>query len=145
MLFGGPFRPYSDPSTQVCVQDLTDGYFPSELQTRYPEGVPLKLTDYRDTVFRPREYTDIFPGFGKQLGGDKGPSRLLASGTHLRDRQSANREMTTLPGPKLSLERFLTSLPATVVKGGRVVDIRSGVAETLKVNHNVIGDRIFLL
>ena len=85
-------------------------------------------------MFCPREYSDIFPGFGKQLGGEKGPSKLLASGIHLRDQPSSNREMTTLPGPKLSLERFLTNLPATVVKGGRVVDIRSGVAETLKVN-----------
>ncbi|NXT24004.1 UBX11 protein, partial [Syrrhaptes paradoxus] len=35
----GPFRPYEDPSTQQCLQDIMDGYFPSELQTRYPDGV----------------------------------------------------------------------------------------------------------
>ena len=35
LMFEGPFRPYTDPSTRQCVQDLLDGYFPSELQARY--------------------------------------------------------------------------------------------------------------
>lgn len=34
IMFNGPFRPYSDPSTRQCIQDITDGYFPSELQKR---------------------------------------------------------------------------------------------------------------
>ena len=43
VLFSGPFRPFSDPTTQRCVQDLTDGYFPSELQPRYPDGIPFTV------------------------------------------------------------------------------------------------------
>lgn len=57
MLFNGPFRPYTDPMTQVYIanvivfianyqefiQDLTDGYFPSELKEAYPEGVPFEV------------------------------------------------------------------------------------------------------
>ncbi|NXW85137.1 UBX11 protein, partial [Alopecoenas beccarii] len=39
VMFNGPFRPYEDPSTQQCLQDIMDGYFPSELQNRYPEGI----------------------------------------------------------------------------------------------------------
>ncbi|NXN42780.1 UBX11 protein, partial [Rhinoptilus africanus] len=39
VMFNGPFRPYEDPSTQQCLQDIMDGYFPSELQMRYPDGV----------------------------------------------------------------------------------------------------------
>ncbi|NXI55324.1 UBX11 protein, partial [Chloroceryle aenea] len=35
----GAFRPYEDPSTQQCLQDIADGYFPSELQLRYPDGI----------------------------------------------------------------------------------------------------------
>ncbi|NWV12370.1 UBX11 protein, partial [Ptilonorhynchus violaceus] len=35
----GAFRPYQDPATQQCLQDIMDGYFPSELQLRYPDGV----------------------------------------------------------------------------------------------------------
>uniref|UniRef100_A0A8C8AAJ6 UBX domain-containing protein 11 n=1 Tax=Otus sunia TaxID=257818 RepID=A0A8C8AAJ6_9STRI len=37
----GPFRPYEEPSAQQCLQDIVDGYFPSELQLRYPDGVPF--------------------------------------------------------------------------------------------------------
>ncbi|NWX57641.1 UBX11 protein, partial [Promerops cafer] len=35
----GAFRPYQHPATQQCLQDILDGYFPSELQPRYPDGV----------------------------------------------------------------------------------------------------------
>jgi hypothetical protein len=45
VMFQGPFRSFSDPSTRQCVQDLVDGYYPAELQSRYPEGVPFQLTD----------------------------------------------------------------------------------------------------
>ncbi|NXG56893.1 UBX11 protein, partial [Hemiprocne comata] len=37
--FNGAFRPYEDPSTQQCLQDIMDGYFPSELQNHYPDGI----------------------------------------------------------------------------------------------------------
>ncbi|NXL37886.1 UBX11 protein, partial [Glaucidium brasilianum] len=35
----GPFRPYEEPPAQQCLQDIVDGYFPSELQLHYPDGV----------------------------------------------------------------------------------------------------------
>ncbi|GAB0199548.1 UBX domain-containing protein 11 [Grus japonensis] len=56
VMFNGPFRPYEDPSAQQCLQDIMDGYFPSELQTRYPDGIPLqrwqkaKATFFRQTA-----------------------------------------------------------------------------------------------
>uniref|UniRef100_A0A8C5ICX9 UBX domain-containing protein 11 n=1 Tax=Junco hyemalis TaxID=40217 RepID=A0A8C5ICX9_JUNHY len=40
----GAFRPYQHPSTQQCLQDIMDGYFPSELQPHYPDGVPLQAS-----------------------------------------------------------------------------------------------------
>uniref|UniRef100_A0A8C3ML32 UBX domain-containing protein 11 n=1 Tax=Geospiza parvula TaxID=87175 RepID=A0A8C3ML32_GEOPR len=40
----GAFRPYQHPATQQCLQDIMDGYFPSELQPRYPDGVPLQAS-----------------------------------------------------------------------------------------------------
>ena len=43
IMFRGPFRPFTDHSTQLCVRDLMDGYFPSELQSRYPDGVPIAV------------------------------------------------------------------------------------------------------
>jgi len=45
IMFNGPFRSYDDLTTQRCLGDIMDGYFPSELQKRYPEGVPIKVTD----------------------------------------------------------------------------------------------------
>ncbi|NWV17609.1 UBX11 protein, partial [Origma solitaria] len=35
----GAFQPYQHPATQQCLQDIMDGYLPSELQERYPDGV----------------------------------------------------------------------------------------------------------
>ncbi|KAM6043516.1 UBX domain-containing protein 11 isoform 2-T2 [Theristicus caerulescens] len=45
VMFSGRFRPYEDPSAQRCLQDIMDGYFPSELQMRYPDGIPLQVPD----------------------------------------------------------------------------------------------------
>ncbi|XP_065650111.1 UBX domain-containing protein 11 isoform X4 [Hydra vulgaris] len=39
VMFAGPFRPYSESTTQVCMKDIMDGYFPTELKTMYPNGV----------------------------------------------------------------------------------------------------------
>nr|BAC27893.1 unnamed protein product [Mus musculus] len=44
MMFDGPFRPFYDPSTQRCLRDILDGFFPSELQRLYPDGVPFKVS-----------------------------------------------------------------------------------------------------
>ena len=83
---------------------------------------------------------DIFPGSGRQLGGEKGPSKLLPSGAYLRQNRKGThvqteKETSMLPGPKVSMEKFLSRLPASVVKGGRVVDVRAGVAEVLHVSN----------
>lgn len=169
-LFAGPFRPYSDPSTQQVVRDLMDGYFPSELKSRYPDGVPLQCTDHRVIVFHQKSVSSYFPGSGHMLGGDKGPSRLLPNGvaestshslellemtglkevsacneammsmesgskmTHLSEGQGKLRETSELPGKKLSMEQFLSKLPQSVVKSGRVLDIRSSIKNTLQVS-----------
>uniref|UniRef100_A0A663EN52 UBX domain-containing protein 11 n=1 Tax=Aquila chrysaetos chrysaetos TaxID=223781 RepID=A0A663EN52_AQUCH len=71
VMFSGPFRPYEDPSTQQCLQDIMDGYFPSELQMRYPDGIPLQVTDRRDVVFRERDLPGSFPGHGQVVGHSK--------------------------------------------------------------------------
>ncbi|XP_073420691.1 UBX domain-containing protein 11 isoform X2 [Dendrobates tinctorius] len=42
IMFQGPFRSYQEPSTQQCLRDIMDGYFPSELQTRFPDGVTFQ-------------------------------------------------------------------------------------------------------
>jgi len=43
MMFNGPFRDMSEPTTQRYLADIADGFFPSELQTKYPDGVPIHV------------------------------------------------------------------------------------------------------
>ena len=45
VMFAGPFRPIEDYETQQCLQDIMDGYFPSELQARYPDGIPFYVSN----------------------------------------------------------------------------------------------------
>ena len=71
-----------------------EGYFPSELQSRYPDGVPFELNDQRDTTFVPRGSSQVFSGGGHKLGGSRGPSKLLPSPP---DRPPA-RTTSQLPG-----------------------------------------------
>ncbi|XP_058574507.1 UBX domain-containing protein 11 isoform X4 [Neofelis nebulosa] len=61
MMFDGPFRPFHDPSTQRCLRDILDGFFPSELQRLYPDGVPFKVSDLRSQVY-PENRLELFPG-----------------------------------------------------------------------------------
>ena len=136
-LFAGPFRPFSDPSTQQVIKDLTDGYFPSELQQRYPEGVPLEVNDQRDVLYNIKnQVSSEFPGSGHLLGGDKGPSRLLPSGSLRASPQPRElRETSELLGQRqLSLDQFLNKLPQSVVRSGRVLNIRSDIRDTLQVH-----------
>lgn len=53
MMFDGPFRPFYDPSTQRCLRDILDGFFPSELQRLYPDGVPFKVTSTPQPTLSP--------------------------------------------------------------------------------------------
>nr|XP_022289531.1 UBX domain-containing protein 11-like isoform X2 [Crassostrea virginica] len=141
MLFSGPFRPFTDPVTQQCVQDITDGYFPSELQNKFPDGVPFVVTDNRDTFFRDTR-REVFRGAGQVLGGETRPSRLVpesktAEKSH--DKAPTNtpehsqlKIATEAPGPKMTVDQFLQKLPKSVIKDGKVIDIRNSVGENLK-------------
>lgn len=40
---GGPLRSYDDPTTISFIRDILDGYFPSELQQEFPDGVPFMV------------------------------------------------------------------------------------------------------
>ncbi|CAK9795148.1 UBX domain-containing protein 11 [Anthophora quadrimaculata] len=61
----GPLRTYEDPTTMSFLRDILDGYFPSELQETYPEGVPFKVEDHRNQMFL---NSVDFPGHGYRLG-----------------------------------------------------------------------------
>lgn len=53
-MFDGPFRDYAEATTKQLIQDLVDGFFPSELEARYPDGVPFTVHDLRDRLYTGR-------------------------------------------------------------------------------------------
>ncbi|XP_053560739.1 UBX domain-containing protein 11 isoform X2 [Bombina bombina] len=116
IMFRGPFRSYHDPSTQQCLKDIMDGFFPSELQSHFPDGVTFQVTDKRDMVFRERQPWNEFPGHGQTVGSSE--EKLL--------------ETTDVAGPQLTVEQFLNKLPKTVVRGGQVLDIRKPIRDVLQ-------------
>ncbi|XP_048414134.1 UBX domain-containing protein 11 isoform X2 [Stegostoma tigrinum] len=127
VMFNGPFRSYDEPSTQHCMQDILDGYFPSELQNRYPEGVPFKVTDRRDLIFRDRQSRAEFPGMGQTVEGCYTP--------RVSKQQDCGvvKETSEIPGPKLSADQFLNKLPKTIIRAGKVIDIRGDIRDILQV------------
>lgn len=133
MLYDGPFRPLEEPIAQSFLKDVLDGYFPAELQERYPAGVPFKAFD-----FRTEEYNSAagrsFPGVGQQVGGPAKPSSLLP--TTVQPTGSSNvKSMSDLdsgaaPSPQ-SAASLLNKLPTSVVRKGKLIDIRGDIAGQL--------------
>ncbi|XP_003384072.1 PREDICTED: UBX domain-containing protein 11-like isoform X2 [Amphimedon queenslandica] len=129
MLFSGPFRPYTDPMTQNFIQDLLDGYFPSELKEAYPEGVPFELNDkrYEEYIHTPHHYR-LFPGTGQKLSNS--PSSPLTPG--IRHTPNVTSDSNVDKGATVSMENFLRKIPKNVIRGGRVIDVHAGLTETLQ-------------
>jgi len=84
----------------------------------------------RDTVFKPRQYGNIFPGAGHHLGGKKAPSRLLPSTQVARD---GGHYKETSDRPTVSVDTFLSRLPQSVVRKGKIIDVRNGIQSVLQV------------
>ncbi|XP_018974910.2 UBX domain-containing protein 11 isoform X2 [Cyprinus carpio] len=122
VMFSGPFRSYQDPRTQEFIQDLVDGFFPSELQERFPNGVPFQVSDKRDEEFIVRQPGTVFPGRGQTIDGAGRHSVYSSEQT-----SSTAPKQSQIPGKKLSMEQFLRKLPETVVKEGKVISIRDSI------------------
>ncbi|XP_048010117.1 UBX domain-containing protein 11 isoform X1 [Megalobrama amblycephala] len=127
VMFSGPFRSYQDPTTQVCMQDLMDGFFPSELQEKFPNGVPFQVHDKRDEEFVVRRPWTEFPGRGQTIDGARRQSVDRSEQTI-----STAPKQSQIPGRKLSMEQFLRKLPESVVKAGKVISIRDSVKAHLQ-------------
>ncbi|XP_008071240.1 UBX domain-containing protein 11 isoform X2 [Carlito syrichta] len=117
VMFDGPFRPFYDPSTQRCLRDILDGFFPSELQRLYPDGVPFKVSDLRNQVYL-EDGLDPFPGEGRVVGWQRMHKVLNRVEEH--------------PGSRMTAEKFLNRLPKFVIRQGEVVDIRGPIRDTLQ-------------
>ncbi|XP_032969148.1 UBX domain-containing protein 11 [Rhinolophus ferrumequinum] len=116
MMFDGFFRPFHDPSTQRCLRDILDGFFPSELQCLYPDGVPFKVSDLRNQVY-PENGLNPFPGEGRLVGQQR--IHKLSVGMEY-------------PGSRITAEKFLNRLPKFVIRQGEVIDIRGPIRDTLQ-------------
>ncbi|XP_077276347.1 uncharacterized protein LOC143905085 [Temnothorax americanus] len=77
---GEPLRSYNDPSAISFIRDILDGYFPSELQQEYPDGVPFMIEDRRTELHV--DDSACFPGQGYRLGKQTPVDNLLS--TNLR-------------------------------------------------------------
>lgn len=66
-LYNGPFRSFDQSITKKFCIDIMDGYFPSELQDKYPDGVKFDLIDKRD-IFYKQEKNSVFNSKGYRLG-----------------------------------------------------------------------------
>ena len=67
-LYDGPFRPFTDGLTKKFCIDIMDGYFPSELQQTYPDGVAFELVDKRDVIFKDPTADLLSSTHGHRLG-----------------------------------------------------------------------------
>ena len=69
-LMAGPFRSFDDAFTRKFCIDIMDGFFPSELEAKYPDGVPFNLVDKRDIYFKD-DRNSVFNTAGYRLGSGK--------------------------------------------------------------------------
>lgn len=141
VLFEGPFRPYSTPSSIPFVRDLVDGYFPYELKEQYPNGGMCTI------------FCFVFHFLQCLLNYKIDLQRCMHSNSHFQPRIISVAEqvskisvvlyrfffwtivdITSLGDTSIknkSKEEFLKKLPASVIKNGRVLDIRQSIATSV--------------
>eukprot|EP00727_Mastigamoeba_balamuthi_P009281 m51a1_g4976 hypothetical protein (450) ;mRNA; f:25145-26556 len=103
-LQGGPFRSFAQASARQLVADIADGYFPDELQRRFPRGVPIRFTDRTAETYAPGT-----------------PAALV----HATPRGAPQQQQPA--GPGAALRRFERALATRVVRNGQLVDVREGL------------------
>lgn len=136
----GPFRPYTDKSTQRFITDILDGYFPYEYKKSHPDGVAFEV-DNRCTEIYEQSPTDAAlndEGEGQRLG-NKADNANGGSGNGGVGRNI--KSLANLGGKdlKMTREEFLSRLPPTAIKDGQIIDIRDSIAKQLnggKDNNN---------
>ena len=80
-LYDGPFRSFTDSLTQKFCIDIMDGYFPSELQLKHPDGIRFDVVDKRDVIFRNERTSahlkgnSVFKSIGYRLGSGRTEAR----------------------------------------------------------------------
>jgi len=110
------FLPYEQKPAQDFLRDILDGFFPRALEGDYPDGVLLRVIDRTGHAFK-----DWWRGFAQQDPDlMDGGERLRPAAGHIV--KSAKDEMSPA-------ERIVAKLPERIIKGGRVCEVRSAVAQ----------------
>ncbi|XP_015191325.1 PREDICTED: uncharacterized protein LOC107074419 isoform X2 [Polistes dominula] len=153
---GGPLRLYNDPKTTSFIRDILDGYFPSELQEAYPNGVPFKVIYFFFLFVSPVEnhrsevYTNdvnIFPGHGYRLG--KQSSKDRSSSIRLRNSKILSSPSSRQCSPRKKENpcqiEFAPSFTARSLKSkhsaeSQSIDIVSLRSQILASHNNVCSD-----
>lgn len=104
---GYKFHEYTSKEAQAMLNDFLEGFFPSEIKGKYPNGTPFKIVDHSEEVYNPKHY-------GK------------------RDNVQTVEKMYEQFRP-YTREEFLNKLPEQVVSRGKVVAVRSEIAKKLGV------------
>lgn len=145
MMFDGPFRTFETEATQRLIRDLTDGYFPGEFQERYPDGIPFKVYDMRAEDYVPPRAGTHFPGRANVLGGAvQQPKEARSASTSVPAQLVQPSTIRTLSDrdagavPTTSADALLNRLPKNVIRNGRVIDVRGGIAEMLQAGGNKV-------
>lgn len=150
MLRRGPFRLYDTDEAQAFFKDVLDGYFPFEMREHHPNGVVF------DLVNKPGEQHTAgaggesdargdMPGKGRRLQDGPTAAGLAAhGGTHIAvdapgqgGRFAASTPGVTAGGgggggDTMSADALVKALPPSVVRNGKVIAVRDGVAAMLR-------------
>ncbi len=152
-LFNGPFRSFNDSLTKKFCIDIMDGYFPTELQDRYPDGVNFELVDKRDVIFKQNELINsVFKSKGYRLGSGRVDNSLSTSDGNLQIERSHDKETITneedfynrktiethLVESPLTVEEFLKKLPSKVVRNSNIIDVKRDIQNILEVFINYL-------
>ncbi len=118
-LYDGPFRSFNEALTKKFCIDIIDGYFPSELETAYPDGVPFSVVDKREVFFKDNR-NPVLKSDGYRLGNPKNNTEIIE---------------TQLKKDPMTIEQFLNKLPTSIIKNGKLINIREDLAD--KLNHPI--------
>ncbi|XP_032687011.1 uncharacterized protein LOC116851571 isoform X2 [Odontomachus brunneus] len=141
----GSLRSYNDPATSAFIRDILDGYFPSELQQEYPDGVPFMIEDHRTELYVADSAG--FPGQGYRLGKQSPVDNSLSTNARNNISQRSNYvdplskdnvcDSQNIPLLSLPTNRFSKSKESLEVSSVNLPSLRSHI---LASHNNVCSD-----
>jgi hypothetical protein len=126
----GPARAYAMKESRLLVRDLIDGYFPFEFKADFPDGVKLVVLDkLSESCVQVRK--SPFEGVGHSLDSGRNIQQNAKQDPDTADDLAGLRALRARHGgvAPQHLQHFVQKLPHSVIVGGEVVNVRSGITE----------------